>query len=373
MQRRIGTLTVAGVVVLGALTSGATLAQSPSATGAPVARRWWLRADRRRVDASTCRPPTARCWRSRRSTPRAASSASPSTSSSMTASTTWASPPRPPSSSWRRTRSRPSSATPTRTPCSRRRRCSRRPASPTSRSAPPRPRSRPRPATRCSWPPSVTTSRRRRARSTPCRTLARPPTCCPTTASSTRPSWAATSSRRSRPPVAPSSWRMSTRTRRPTSRPRSPSSRPSPTQPDFYYIAAMPYNVGPVVKQFRDAGLTGPIVGGDGYDAPDLVEVAGAAADNVFFTTHALMDADGRHGWHQEVHHRLHTRSTSTLPRMRSRRWATTPSTCSPTPSRAPAAWTAPPSIRPSRRRPGSRASPAPSPSRLRRTCPRRA
>ncbi len=32
----------------------------------------------------------------------------------------------------------------------------------------------------------------------------------------------------------------------------------------------MPYNVGPVVKQFRDAGITGPIVGGDGYDTPDL-------------------------------------------------------------------------------------------------------
>jgi branched-chain amino acid transport system substrate-binding protein len=65
------------------------------------------------------------------------------------------------------------------------------------------------------------------------------------------------------------------------------------TQPDFYYIAAMPYNVGPVVKQFRDAGLTGPIIGGDGYDTPDLVSVAGAAAENVFFSTHALMDATG--------------------------------------------------------------------------------
>jgi branched-chain amino acid transport system substrate-binding protein len=64
-------------------------------------------------------------------------------------------------------------------------------------------------------------------------------------------------------------------------------------QPDFYYVAAMPYNIGPLVKQFRDAGITGPIVGGDGYDTPDLVSVAGAAADNVYFTTHALMDATG--------------------------------------------------------------------------------
>ncbi len=64
-------------------------------------------------------------------------------------------------------------------------------------------------------------------------------------------------------------------------------------QPDFYYVAAMPYNIGPFVKQMRDAGLSGPIVGGDGYDTPDLVSVAGAAANNVFFTTHALMDAAG--------------------------------------------------------------------------------
>ena len=62
------------------------------------------------------------------------------------------------------------------------------------------------------------------------------------------------------------------------------------TPPDFYYVAAMPYNVGPLVKQFRDAGITGPIVGGDGYDTPDLVKVAGATTSNVFFTTHALMD-----------------------------------------------------------------------------------
>lgn len=66
-----------------------------------------------------------------------------------------------------------------------------------------------------------------------------------------------------------------------------------PEQPDFYFISAMPYNVGPVIKQFRDAGLTGPIVGGDGYDTPDLISVAGPAAENVFFTTHALMDSSG--------------------------------------------------------------------------------
>jgi branched-chain amino acid transport system substrate-binding protein len=64
-----------------------------------------------------------------------------------------------------------------------------------------------------------------------------------------------------------------------------------PTQPDFYYVAAMPQHVGPLVKQFRAAGITGPIVGGDGYDTPDLISVGGAAANNVYFSTHALMDS----------------------------------------------------------------------------------
>jgi hypothetical protein len=45
--------------------------------------------------------------RSRRSTPPAASMASSWRWSRMTASTTWPSPPRPPSSTWKKTRSRP--------------------------------------------------------------------------------------------------------------------------------------------------------------------------------------------------------------------------------------------------------------------------
>lgn len=61
-------------------------------------------------------------------------------------------------------------------------------------------------------------------------------------------------------------------------------------KPDFYYIAAMPFNAGMVIEQFRDAGLAGPIVGGDGYDTPEILNLEGNATDNVFFSTHALMD-----------------------------------------------------------------------------------
>jgi branched-chain amino acid transport system substrate-binding protein len=62
-------------------------------------------------------------------------------------------------------------------------------------------------------------------------------------------------------------------------------------QPDLLYIASGPDDVGTIVKQFRDAGVRKPIMGGDGYDTPLLAQVAGAGSDNVYFTTHSLMDA----------------------------------------------------------------------------------
>lgn len=63
------------------------------------------------------------------------------------------------------------------------------------------------------------------------------------------------------------------------------------TAPDMLYIAAGPDDIGTIVKQFRDAGVKKPIMGGDGYDTPLLVQVAGAGAEGVYFTTHSLMDA----------------------------------------------------------------------------------
>jgi len=60
---------------------------------------------------------------------------------------------------------------------------------------------------------------------------------------------------------------------------------------DLLYIAAGPDDIGTIVKQVRDAGIKTAIMGGDGYDTPLLVQVAGAGAENVYFTTHSLMDA----------------------------------------------------------------------------------
>lgn len=66
-----------------------------------------------------------------------------------------------------------------------------------------------------------------------------------------------------------------------------------PRQPDFYYIAATSYNSGLIIQQLRAAGLNTPIIGGDGYDTPELLTVAGSAANDVYFTTHVLLDSGG--------------------------------------------------------------------------------
>jgi branched-chain amino acid transport system substrate-binding protein len=57
-------------------------------------------------------------------------------------------------------------------------------------------------------------------------------------------------------------------------------------QPDFLFISSGPDEIGTIVKQARDAGLNLPIVGGDGYDTPLLAQLAGAAATDIYFTTH---------------------------------------------------------------------------------------
>ena len=64
-------------------------------------------------------------------------------------------------------------------------------------------------------------------------------------------------------------------------------------QPDCMYVAALQASdAGAIAKQLRDAGITLPMVGGDGYDGPELVGVGGKGAENVFFTTHAFISAD---------------------------------------------------------------------------------
>jgi len=62
------------------------------------------------------------------------------------------------------------------------------------------------------------------------------------------------------------------------------------TKPDVLYIASDPSKCGVIAKQMRARGVNIPIVGGDGYDTPLLIELGGEGARDVYFTTHASLD-----------------------------------------------------------------------------------
>ncbi|KQL54473.1 ethanolamine utilization protein EutJ [Heyndrickxia shackletonii] len=57
--------------------------------------------------------------------------------------------------------------------------------------------------------------------------------------------------------------------------------------PDVIFVPGYYEEVGLIVKQARDLGINVPIMGGDGWDSPKLVELAGAKAlNNTFITNH---------------------------------------------------------------------------------------
>jgi branched-chain amino acid transport system substrate-binding protein len=60
-------------------------------------------------------------------------------------------------------------------------------------------------------------------------------------------------------------------------------------QPHFVYLAGLPDCIGDVVASLRAAGVTEPIVGGDGFDTPRLLEGNPEPTSNVWFTTHAWL------------------------------------------------------------------------------------
>ncbi|MDR3564900.1 MAG: ABC transporter substrate-binding protein [Negativicutes bacterium] len=59
------------------------------------------------------------------------------------------------------------------------------------------------------------------------------------------------------------------------------------TNPDMIYLPGYYEEVGKIIKQARELGITVPFVGGDGWDSPKLPEIAGNEALNgAYFTNH---------------------------------------------------------------------------------------
>lgn len=63
------------------------------------------------------------------------------------------------------------------------------------------------------------------------------------------------------------------------------------TQPDAIMVPGYYTDVGLIVAQARQLGITVPLFGGDGWEAPELLEIAGAAAlEGTFYSTHFSPD-----------------------------------------------------------------------------------
>lgn len=57
-------------------------------------------------------------------------------------------------------------------------------------------------------------------------------------------------------------------------------------EPDVIYVPGYYGDVGLIVKQARQLGLEQPLLGGDGWDAPELWELGGAALNGSYISTH---------------------------------------------------------------------------------------
>lgn len=66
----------------------------------------------------------------------------------------------------------------------------------------------------------------------------------------------------------------------------------SKVQPDVIFVSSGPSDCGPIVKQLRAAGVDIPVLSGDGFDTPLLIELGGEGAKEVYFSTHTCLTSD---------------------------------------------------------------------------------
>lgn len=57
-------------------------------------------------------------------------------------------------------------------------------------------------------------------------------------------------------------------------------------RPDVLFIPGFYTEVGQIAIQARDLGITVPMVGGDGWDSPTVIEIGGKAVDGSYFSDH---------------------------------------------------------------------------------------
>lgn len=56
--------------------------------------------------------------------------------------------------------------------------------------------------------------------------------------------------------------------------------------PDVLFVPAYYTEAALIAKQARALGITAPLIGGDGWEAPELLQIAGSAMDGCYYSTH---------------------------------------------------------------------------------------
>jgi branched-chain amino acid transport system substrate-binding protein len=60
--------------------------------------------------------------------------------------------------------------------------------------------------------------------------------------------------------------------------------------PSIIFVPGYYTDVGQMARQRVDLGMTTPLVGGDGWESPKLIEIGGKALDGCYYTTHYVAD-----------------------------------------------------------------------------------
>ncbi len=61
--------------------------------------------------------------------------------------------------------------------------------------------------------------------------------------------------------------------------------------PDVLFVPGYYTEAGPIAEQAKELGLTATLLGGDGWDSPEIFELAGPALDGAYISTHFAADA----------------------------------------------------------------------------------
>ncbi|MGZ4811070.1 MAG: ABC transporter substrate-binding protein [Thermoanaerobaculia bacterium] len=59
-----------------------------------------------------------------------------------------------------------------------------------------------------------------------------------------------------------------------------------PTKPQILFVPGYYTDIGQIAIQARDLGITAPLVGGDGWESPKLIEIGGKALEGSYYSNH---------------------------------------------------------------------------------------